>query len=229
MPPPRPKRNSAASSPNSSSELLTHIERFGITTADVVARLFCAGSERRARTALADLVHRRELVCRSDFYARHARLLNPRSLHAAYALLWYCCVRKPHCQLLSPARLEQLTAFAVQYGLAAARNAHCYVDRDRKRLCLIRPWVAAADGSPLPVERVLVRLQRFVLQPTFRLWAYFATNRGFQIIALVSGEATASELTLWVRRRPLYCALLEPPVPIPVRIVAAPAPALPKR
>lgn len=211
------------------SDLLKHVERFGVTTADVVRRLFFAGHAGRALSALGKLVERRTLCCRSGYYARHAGALQPRPLRTAYAVLWYCCVRQPHSDVLPPERVEKLTAFASELGFSPARNALCHVDRTRKRLCLIRSLVAGPEGRPLGVEQILIRLQRFVVQPAFKPWVYFAKNGGFQLIVLVNGEEVASELTRWLRRRPLYSSLLDPPAAVPARIVAVPVPALPKR
>ncbi len=204
------------------SELIHHIDLYGLTTVTAAARIVCEGSRPSATAELEKLVRGGDLFRYDKVYTRNPKPPKARDRWRDLAILSYCCLGN-HLRARVPShRLEtSLEGLSGNLGVRPPVGKACIFDRDDT---LARIWVEpfAKDADGMPLDKVLAGLQRTTRGKAFQLWAYLALSSEFTMLVLCRTRARADELGRWIERAPLVGEAGPETVVIPAKTAAIP-------
>lgn len=212
---------------------MEQVETYGLTTVRAAVRLLGAGDEGQARRVLQCLRDEGRLFLHRtgapetpfEYYTSDRRPLHDRELRDRYGVLAFSVFTQQRRPLLGRARFSGVMGKVAEIAeLKEVAFRPCYRHRasanEPERLSLIRV------GRTHDLQATVEELDQFVSSPAFRPWYYLAIGGNFVLTYLLpSTPESVNELARWVRRRAVLCRLGAKPVPVPVYVYEAKAPA----
>jgi len=199
---------------------------YGLTTARIVAHDLFGGDAAPAYRLLQSLALRREAFRyfegEGEYFTLSASPLDRLELEQAFAILWYCRMREPAQQLLSPSELRELFRASAAFMNVPRRPKHVpCINTGSGGLLLLRVQPLKSTDPEL-LQTALVALQGYIGSPAFVPWWQFARRELLRLVYLVRDVAAARELAYWLARHPLCSTHHERTLEIPVDVEHVP-------